>query len=196
MATAVAVRPLGWLADEVRELKSSWGWFVGLGVVLIVLGMIAIGSAALMTLASVLFFGWLLIIGGLLEAAYAVWQKRWSCFFLDLLTGILYLVAGFMMVANPAATAVALTLLIAMFLLFEGIIRILTSVAVRPPHWVWVAAHGVISLLLGIAIWRGWPLSGMWVIGLFVGIEMLFNGWSLVMLGLMARKLPEQGAPA
>ena len=172
------------------ELRRSWGWYLALGIVLIVLGMIAIGSTFVMTIASVFFFGWLLIIGGVMEVIHAFWHKRWAGFFLDLLTGILYVVAGWMMVTNPAESALLLTLVIAMFLVFEGVFRIVAAVAARYPHWGWVMFNGVISLILGIMIWRQWPYSGLWVIGLFVGIEMLLNGWSLVMLSLTGRKLP------
>jgi uncharacterized membrane protein HdeD (DUF308 family) len=63
---------------------------------------------------------------------------------------------------------------------------------VRYPHWSWVLLDGVVSLLLGVLIWRRWPVSALWVIGLFVGIEMLLNGWSLVMLSLTGRTLPEE----
>ena len=84
------------------ELRRSWGWYLALGIVLIVLGTIAIGSTFVMTIASVFFFGWLLIIGGVMEVIHAFWHKRWAGFFLDLLTGILYVVAGWMMVTNPA----------------------------------------------------------------------------------------------
>ena len=164
-----------------------------LGIVLIVLGTIALGSALVMTITSVFFFGWILIIGGVLEAVHAFWrEKGWGGFFLDLLTGILYVVAGWMMVTNPQESAVLLTLVIAMFLVFEGVFRIVASLAARYPHWGWVMFNGVISLILGISIWQRWPYSGLWVIGLFVGIEMLLNGWSLVMLSLSARNLPDE----
>ena len=85
-----------------------------------------------------------------------------------------------------------LTLLIAMFLVFQGVFRIVAALAVRYPHWGWVLLDGIVSLLLGILIWRRWPVSSLWVIGLFVGIEMLLNGWSLVMLSLAGRNLPEE----
>ena len=75
-----------------------------------------------------------------------------------------------------------LTLVIAMFLVFEGIFGSWRRLTARYPHWGWVMFNGIISLVLGIMIWRQWPYSGLWVIGLFVGIEMLLNGWSLVML--------------
>jgi len=177
------------------ELRRSWGWYLVLGIALVALGAIAIGSAFLMTIASVFFFGWILLIGGVMEVVHAFWHKRWAGFFLDLLTGILYVVAGWMMITNPQESALLLTLLIAMFLVFQGVFRIVAALAVRYPHWGWVLLDGVVSLLLGVLIWRRWPVSGLWVIGLFVGIEMLLNGWSLVMLGLTGRNLPEE-APA
>jgi uncharacterized membrane protein HdeD (DUF308 family) len=135
-----------------------------------------------------------MIAGGILQAIHAFACKKWSGFFIDLLTGLLYIVVGFMCVANPGATAVALTLLIAMFLMFGGIFRIVIALIMRHQHWGWLLLHGAINLLLGILIWRQWPLSGLWVIGLFVGIDMIINGWSLVMLGLTAKNLPATAA--
>lgn len=74
--------------------------------------------------------------------------------------------------------------------MFSGLLHIIVALLVRFPHWGWLVLHGVINLLLGIAIRRRWPWDGLWVIGLFIGIDMIFNGWSLVMLGLSAKKLP------
>ena len=179
-----------------NELRQSWGWYLVFGIVLIVLGTIALGSSLLMTIASVFFFGWILIVGGIMEVVHAFWHKRWAGFFLDLLTGILYVVAGWMIMSNPKESALLLTLVIAMFLVFEGVFRIVAALVVRYPHWGWLLFNGVISLLLGVMIWRQWPYSGLWVIGLFVGIEMLLNGWSLVMLSLAGRNLPEEASAA
>ena len=174
----------------VDEIRSRWGWFFALGILLAVLGTAAAGASLLMTLATMVMVGWLMIVGGVVEAFHAFTCKSWGGFFIDLLTGILYAVVGFMIVGNPGATAVALTLLIAMFLMFGGIFRIVTAVIVQFPNWGWLLLHGVVNLLLGVGIWRQWPLSGLWVIGLFVGIDMILNGWSLIMLGLAAKNLP------
>jgi uncharacterized membrane protein HdeD (DUF308 family) len=102
----------------------------------------------------------------------------------------LYAVAGFLVMQHPLAASATLTLLIALMLIFGGIFRIVLSLMVRFPNWGWMLLHGVITLALGISIWNKWPADALWVIGLFVGIDMLFNGWSLVMLGFAAKGMP------
>ncbi len=173
----------------VDELKKRSGWFIGLGIILVVLGTLALGSAMVFTLASMVFIGSLLVVGGVLQTAHAFLAKRWGGFFVDLLTGVLNIVVGLLIAAHPAAVAAALTLLIAMFLILGGLFRIMLAMAIRFHHVVWLVLHGVISVALGVMILQQWPVSGLWVIGLFIGIDMVFNGWSLIMLGLAARNL-------
>jgi uncharacterized membrane protein HdeD (DUF308 family) len=168
-------------------LKRAWGWFFVLGILEIVLGTIAVGASVFTTVVTVLLFGWLLLIGGVVSAAHAFWRKHWKGFFLDVVTGVLYVVAGLMMIAHPLRAAVTLTLLIAMFLLIGGIFRIIVALSGQLEHWGWVMLNGLITAALGIMIWRQWPDSAYWVIGLFVGIEMIFYGWSLIMLSLVAK---------
>jgi uncharacterized membrane protein HdeD (DUF308 family) len=170
------------------ELKKYWGWFVGLGISLIILGAIAIGSSVLTTFISIVLLGWLLIIAGIFETIQSFWQLRnWSGFLWGLLIGILHLVLGIIIVANPIASAQALTLLIAFFLIFGGVLRISTAISMRIQHWGWLLFNGIIVLLLGILVWVHWPYSGLWIIGLFVGIEILLNGWWLLVFGLAAK---------
>lgn len=172
-------------------VRRNWGWFLALGIVQIVLGIIAVGDVftIIVTIFSVVMLGWLLIIGGVLSIVHAFMERQWGGFFIDLLTGVFYGVAGFMMVANPGAAAITLTLVISMFLIVGGIFRIIESLTANLPHKVWVFLNGIVTLILGILIWRQWPLSGLWVIGLFVGIEMLLYGWSLVMLSIAAKNM-------
>jgi len=173
----------------IDQLHKRWNWIVGLGIVLVVLGTIAIGSSVLFTLASMVFVGWLLIIGGALQAANAFSSKQGTSISIDLLSGLLYCIAGFLIVVHPAATAMALTLMIAILLIFGGVFRIAVAMTVRSDNRFWLVLHGVINLLLGTCVLQEWPVSGLWVIGLFIGIDMLFNGWSLIMLGLAAKNL-------
>lgn len=172
-----------------------WGWLIGLGIFLVVLGMTAISASVFATLATMVFVGCLMLVGGILQTIHAIAMRSWSGFYIDLMAGVLYAVVGFVIVAHPGSTAVALTLMIAILLILGGIFRILIALAVGYQNRIWLILHGVVNLLLGFAIWHDWPLSGLWVIGLFIGIDMMFNGWSLIMLGLAARKLTDGARP-
>jgi uncharacterized membrane protein HdeD (DUF308 family) len=176
--------------DSVRD---NWGWILASGLAFILVGTIALLYSVIATLASVLVFGSFLIVGGLFEAVHAFKTDRWGGFLLALLMAILYVVVGGLMVLNPGVGAVSLTLLIAAFFLVGGIFRIIAAAAFRPPSWGWLVTSGLVTLLLGILIWAQWPVSGLWVIGLFVGLDMIFSGMWLTMLALAARRLPASG---
>jgi uncharacterized membrane protein HdeD (DUF308 family) len=173
-----------------REIKRHSGWFIALGVALIVLGVIALGAVGLVTLASVVLFGWLLVFGGIMHGVHAFRVHPWGGFTRHLLGGVLSLVVGLLMVANPAAGALSLTLLLAAFFMVGGIFRIVAAVSFRFPGRGWAVFGGLVTLVLGAMIWSEWPTSSIWVIGTFVGIDLIFDGWSLVMTGMAARQLP------
>ena len=189
MASETTFGRFGWM--DFGELKRHWGWFLALGICLIMFGVVAIAFSVLATIAYVVVFGWLLVLSGVLQAIHAFVRKKWGGFFLGLFGGILSLVVGIMLVVNPVLGAESLTLLVASFLLVGGVFRIVASLTGRFQNWGWLLLNGIINVVLGALIWAQWPLSGLWVIGLFVGIDMLFNCWSLVMLGLIARRMPE-----
>jgi uncharacterized membrane protein HdeD (DUF308 family) len=171
------------------HLRQRWRGVVWMGIILVLLGIGALVAAKFLTLATMVFLGALLIFVGLLQVIQAYVYRKWGGFFVDLLAGILYLVIGFLIVANPRATAEALTLLIAMFLIFGGLFRIAVAVMIRFHNAAWLVLHGTINVILGLMIWQQWPLAGDWLIGLFIGLDLIFNGWSLIMLGLAAKKL-------
>jgi uncharacterized membrane protein HdeD (DUF308 family) len=181
---------------ELEGLRESRVLLIGMGVALIVLGAVAIGSSFIATYATMLVFGMLLLLGAIFQVFTAFWGRRWRGFFLHLLAGVLYFIAGVFMIENPVAAAAGLSLLVAACLLVGGILRIVLSVAERFDGWRWMLLNGLISLLLGVSIWRQWPLSGQWVIGLFVGIEILFSGLSWLMLGLAVHSTPRAELPA
>jgi len=143
-----------------------------------------------MTIVSMMFLGWLLIIGGVFEVVHGFTRRPWTGFFINLLSGILYGVAGVVMVSNPALAAVTLTLLIAMMLIIAGLFRLFIAFSTSMHHRGWLILNGAISILLGAMIWSSWPLSGLWAIELFIGIDMIFDGWTEIMLALSARSLP------
>jgi uncharacterized membrane protein HdeD (DUF308 family) len=178
------------VAHRPGELREIWPFLVGMGVALMILGMVAIGSSFIATMATVVVFGILLLLGALFQVVTALWGRSWRGFFLHLLAGVLYLVVGVFMIEHPVETALSITLLVAVGLLASGILRTIVSIIERFDGWGWMLLSGLVSLLLGIGIWRQWPLSGLWVIGLFVGIEMLISGLSWLMLGLAVRSAP------
>lgn len=159
--------------DSVRE---NWGWILASGIAFFVFGVIALSYSVLVTMASVLVLGWVLIFGGILQSVHAFKIVRWSGFLLELLACILYVVVGALMVLNPGASAVSLTLLMAAFFLVSGVFRILTAATLQPPSWGWLLISGMVTFLLGILIWAEWPVSSLWVIGLFIGIDMIVSG--------------------
>jgi len=175
--------------SAIEELHRHWALFFALGIILILLSGMGISAAGLVTLASVVFFGWLLIIGGAAVAIHAFWAKRWSGFFLQLLSGVLYLIVGWILVTRPGIGALTLTLVLAISLVVQGAFRIGVALSTRMDGWGMLLVSGIITLVLGLMIWNEWPLSGIWVIGLFVGIDLIFYGWWLVSLALSVRHL-------
>lgn len=183
------------VSADLEALRDRWGWFVGLGVLMLVLGCVAMGQAFLVSIASMLFFGWLLAIGGAVASVQAFWQERgWSGFFLSLLGGLLYLATGLLIVGHPGASAAAMTLLMAMLLLFSGIFRCVAAIAYRFPHGGLLLAHGVLSVLLGGLLVAKWPVSGLWFIGFCLGLELALNGATAIGFGLMLRSAPKTAA--
>ena len=171
-----------------EALSRNWGWLLALGILMIILGVVAMAAPVVATIAIQVMLGWLLVISGIAEGIHAFMVKEWRGFLLELLSAVLYLGVGLLLLVDPLKGAVALTLILAVFLLVEGIFKIITALRVRDHRgWGWLLASGIVSVVLGVLIWKQWPASGLWVIGLLVGIQLLFTGWSLVMLALVAR---------
>jgi len=175
------------LSAEMASLRRSRFWLLVLGALLIVVGMVAISASFIATLATVVVLGFLLMIGGAVEIVDAFLGRGWRGFWMHLLAGILYLVLGFLMVQRPLAAAAFFTLMLATAFFIGGLFRIIFALSERFHGWGWVLLNGIITLVLGILIWREWPEAAYWVIGLFVGIDMLLDGWSLVITALTVR---------
>lgn len=172
-----------------REIQRLAGWFVGLGAILVVLGAIAIVAAFAVTLATVLLFGVLLLIAGMFQAVQAFLAVRWKGFFWHLLLGLLYALLGAILIADPVEGAIGLTLLIAIFFIVGGVLRIAIALQRRSQAQAgWFLLGGILDLALGLLIGIGWPGTGTWVIGLFLGVELLFGGISLIVVAMAMRR--------
>lgn len=181
------------LAAEVEALRRSWGWFLLWGVLLIAAGIAAVAYPMLATVVSVQMFGILLLVaaGGQLAGAFAA--RGWGGVFLSVVCAALYLFAGMVLLERPLLGAAGYTLFLAMLFLAAGAARIAAGLLHRFSGWGWAVVSGLVSGLLAVLIWQDMPGSTLWVIGTFVGIDLLFAGWSWVMLALGVRHIPAQG---
>jgi uncharacterized membrane protein HdeD (DUF308 family) len=167
----------------------SWGWFLFFGIVLLVLGIAAIVRSVTATVVSMLFFGWLLLIAAAIEIIQTVMAGRETGMFQHLAAAVLFGVVGILIVWRPVVTAEILTLLMGAFFLVTGLFQIVAPVISSLPDWGWHVLNGIITLLLGFLVLAQWPVSGLWVIGMFVGIDLVFYGIAWIALALHLRTM-------
>ncbi len=181
--------------EVLGDVKKNWGWFLALGILFIILGFIGLGMVLALTIASVLFLGVLLLIGAVAQIINVFRGKGWKSMALHILSAILYAVAGVMILINPLIASIVFTLVLGFIILIIGIARIVMAFHIKGMKgWGWPLVSGIISVLLGILIIGQWPISGLWVIGLFVAIEMIVSGWSYIFVALAAREAKTAGS--
>ena len=181
------------LRKEFFHLRSHWCWFFCLGILLVVCGTAAIVFPELTVLTSVvavMLLGVALMVAGVAMIVATVWAGQWSGRLLQLLVGLFYVVTGYLITDVPLRSTVALTAVMAGIFILVGLFRVVAAFMLRFPHWEWAVLNGAITFLLGFVIYHDFPNSALWAIGLLIGIEMLFNGWTWIMLSLAIRRIP------
>jgi len=176
------------VANSVSEAHKHWGWYLALGIVLIVVGLYCIWAETLATLASVFALGGVLVIAGIAQVISAFMARGAGHVILTLLVGALDIIVGLMLLEHPALGALGITLLIAAVLVFGGIFRFVSALWLQFPQYGWVAVSGIVGILLGFLLWAQWPVSAFWFIGFAVGLNFVFTGvaWSSMALKLKA----------
>jgi uncharacterized membrane protein HdeD (DUF308 family) len=188
MATANQPASLG--EAITRSMHDHWLLFVIEGIVLLVLGALAIVVPPLATLGVTIFLGWLLLISGVVGLATTFMARGAPGFWWSLLSGVLGIVAGLVLILFPVSGAVSLTLVLIAFFIVEGVASIMYALEHRKQltdRWGWMLVSGIVDLILAAIILAGFPGTALWALGLLVGINMIFGGASLVGLGLAAR---------
>lgn len=183
------------LAQEIGEIRGSWGWFLALGVLSIVLGAICVIADVSATFATVLVFGWVLIVSAIFGLVHAFRTHTWQGFLLSLLSALFRGVAGYLLIRYPLAGAVSLTLLLASFLIVAGLFRAIGSGMLQFPRWGWSVFSGLVSLALGIMLLAQMPVSSVWFIGFAIGVDLICDGASLIGFATAVRKLPTLALP-
>ena len=176
-------------SPDLEPLHAKWGWIVALGVVYVLAGLIALGSVLTATVVSVFLVGIMMIVAGVAEVVGAFQIKGWGKFLLWVLLGALYIVAGFVTFQNPILAAAVLTLILGVALIVSGIMRIILAFSVQQEApWVWVLLSGVVTLVLGGLILARWPISSLYILGLFLGVDLVIAGAGWIGLGLGLRR--------
>lgn len=180
------------LAKELsRKMNKNWKFLLIIGALTLLLGIVGMGMNVTMTIVSIVYIGFFIILGGILHLIDAFIVDGWKNKLFGALIAVTYLIAGSLMIRYPAASAAWFTLFIAVFFLFVGAFRIFIGFQLRKENkgWAWTVVSGVTAILLGILIYAQWPVSGLWVIGLFVSIELIMQGISTITVAMAVRSL-------
>jgi len=175
-----------WLA----EAKKNAGLLIFLGVLTVIFGVLAIAAPFVTGIAVSMFVGFLMVFMGIARVVHAVKSKQWGTGIWGTIIGLLAVGAGLVILFRPGVGLAWLTLLLAIYFLVDGVCEIIAAFKIKPDQgWGWMLFNGVIALLLGIMIWRQWPVSGAWAIGVLVGVHILITGWTMIILGTGARRI-------
>lgn len=187
-----AISSIDYTAADGAPLREKWGWMVAFGALLAFAGFVALGSVVSATVATVMVVGVAMIVSGVVEMVYAIVVRSWKKFFLWSLIGLLYFIGGIEVINNPMLAAGFLTLLLGAGLFASGLIRIFLAFQLpKDAPWGFVVFSGVVTLLLGGIILAHWPVSSLWVIGTFLGVDLIFAGASWMGLGLSLKRSNE-----
>jgi len=173
-----------------QSIREHWGLFLTEGIVLVVLGVLAIIIPPIATIAVTIFLGWLFLISGIVGLVTTFWARHAPGFWWSLLSAVLAIAAGIVLLGWPVPGAVSLTLLLIAFFIIEGVLSILYAFEHKKElsgRWGWMLISGIIDLILAAIIWGGLPGTAAWALGLLVGINMLFGGSAMIAMALHAR---------
>lgn len=173
-----------------HTFEAHWRLFLFEGVVLAVLGIIALVLPPLASIAVAILFGWVLFLGGVFGLVTTVIGRHAPGFWWAILSSLVAIVAGVLLFGWPAGGVLSLTVVLTGFLFADGVLTIMLSLEYRRAlhkRWAWLMVNGVIDLLLAAIIFLGLPASAAWAIGIIVGVDMLFGGSSLIAMSLAAR---------
>lgn len=172
-----------------KDLGEGWIWFLSLGIILIVLGLFSITTPFMSGLVATICVGIVFLVSGISHIVQSFGAMKWKGIFFLMLSGVIYIIAGLMLVTNPNSGLLFFTLVISMLLMMEGFFEIFSSFQMPTGSgWGWFLFGGIANLLLGIFIWRSWPVSALWFIGLAIGLNLIFKGWAFVWFSLVFKK--------
>jgi len=184
-------------SDLAERIRGNATLTTIIGVVMIIAGFLAIGTPAVAGLSITIMVGAALAISGIVQCFLAFKAGAFGKGLVIFIVGVLMAMTGFYMVNQPVSGLASLTLLLMAYLVASGILEIGVAFQLRPNKgWGLELTNGIVTLLLGIMLWRQFPLSGIWAIGVLFGIKMIFSGWAFVFLGRAAKQAVSEPAGA
>ena len=171
-----------------KEVADNWGWFLALGIICVIVGILAIIFPLASSIAMKILLGWLLLITGIAHIIHGFSARNWRGFITDLLLGILFIISGGWLAFFPIAGLMALTAFLAIVFVVQGVFEIVLAFQTRPiGGWVYMLISGIIAFVAGFLIWQGLPSTSAWVLGVLAGINLISSGLSYVGMALMSR---------
>ena len=175
----------------IEEIRRSWGWFLVLGMLLIILGVVCLGTAQTATTLSILTLGWILAFSGVVWLVNAFQGRSWGGVFVYLLNAIIRGVTGYLLIRHPDAGAAGVTMVLATLFIVGGLFRAAGASVIQFPRWGWTVFAGAVSVLLGIMLLTDWPAASTYFIGMAIGIDLMLDGGALVGFAVAIRSLPQ-----
>ncbi|MDH6694981.1 uncharacterized membrane protein HdeD (DUF308 family) [Bradyrhizobium elkanii] len=186
--TTAPSEPRGAFTGILSEARAKWGWFVALGILFVLLGFGAVSNLLLATVTTIFYIGALMIVAGIFQIIHAFGVESWRGRFLWGLGGLTYAVAGTTIILDPVIASLVLTLMLAVFTIASGLMRLLLGFRARDDRgWGWLCASGLLTAVAGLAFLLGWPLNSLWLLGLLLSVDLVFQGCALIGLGLQLR---------
>ena len=181
-------------SKHAADFNNNWVKFLLWGIALFILGVIAMSAAAFTTIATIFFLGVILFVGGLIVLMDSItfWRGK-PGFALHLLSGLLYTAVGIMLMINPITGSMSLTLLLGIGYTIIGFFRIITALSLQLFRWKLSLFNGILTMLIGILIMASWPQSSLYIIGLFIGIDLIVCGWVYMMSAIAGRNIALRG---
>jgi uncharacterized membrane protein HdeD (DUF308 family) len=178
------------LGLEPHALAGKWGWFVGLGIVMILAGFFAFADTVLVTLLSVIFIGAALLVTGAFQIVHAFANKDWGAFAFALLCGALYIAGGLLIMDEPEHGSVIITILLLVALSVGGALRIAMALRHREiAGWWLLLLGGLVSIFLSVFLFMGLPWTSFWLLGTIIAVELIFHGVGWIRMGLALREM-------
>jgi uncharacterized membrane protein HdeD (DUF308 family) len=176
-------------AETIAEVRQNSGWLIALGILMVVLGIAAIVEPFIATVAVARVLSWVFFFAGIIRTIHSVQTRSQPGFWLRLIVGILYIIAGVMLLSNLFGAALTLVFAFGFVILAQGILEVITAFKLRPDSsWGWTLFSGIVAIVLGILILNQPPLGAAWILGVYVGISLLFTGITMIAVPLTIRR--------